>query len=183
VNLNSLKAEIPAADRIPYTALLSDYTLVTDAGEYLQVLRLAGASFESADDEEINNWHVRLNVTLRNIGSPHIMLYQHIIRREDNTYPTGRFPAGSFAEDLDMEYRKKLAHDTLMVNDLYLTIMYKPLSSLMTKYLYSSVRNGRGMPASVSLRFWALFGLHQRAIEEGLARERAEALEYLDKTV
>jgi type IV secretion system protein VirB4 len=31
-------------------------------GDYLQVFRLGGASFESNDDAELNNWHERLNV-------------------------------------------------------------------------------------------------------------------------
>jgi type IV secretion system protein VirB4 len=30
-------------------------------GDYVQVFRLAGASFETGDDEELNNWHERLN--------------------------------------------------------------------------------------------------------------------------
>jgi len=30
-------------------------------GDYVQVFRLAGASFETSDDEDLNNWYERLN--------------------------------------------------------------------------------------------------------------------------
>jgi len=49
--------------------------IVTTSGEYVQTFRLGGASFESADDETLNNWHERLNVTWRNIASPNVSLW------------------------------------------------------------------------------------------------------------
>ena len=45
------------------------------------MFRLGGASFESRDDEEINNWHERLNVLWRNVGSPNVALWTQVIRR------------------------------------------------------------------------------------------------------
>ena len=50
-------------------------------GDYVQAFRLGGASFESADDEELNNWHERLNVLWRNIAGPNVALWTHVIRR------------------------------------------------------------------------------------------------------
>ncbi len=52
-------------------------------GDYVQVFRLSGASFESADDEQLNTWHERLNVLWRNIASPHVALWSHVIRRRE----------------------------------------------------------------------------------------------------
>jgi len=37
--------------------------VVTCAGDYVQTGKLAGVSFESADDETHNNYHEGLNVT------------------------------------------------------------------------------------------------------------------------
>ena len=51
----------------------------------LQVFRLAGASFESADDEQLNTWHERLNVLWRNIASPQVALWTHVIRRRERS--------------------------------------------------------------------------------------------------
>ena len=53
----------------------------TRAGDYLQVVRLAGASFESADDEQLNAWHERLNVLWRNIAGPGLAIWTHLVRR------------------------------------------------------------------------------------------------------
>ena len=49
------RREMPAARHIPYTAQISEHVVLTEAGDYLQTIRLAGASFESADDDELNN--------------------------------------------------------------------------------------------------------------------------------
>ena len=59
-----------AAERIPYSAHVAPRVVRTEFGDYLQTFRLAGASFESGDDAELNNWHERLNVLWRNIASP-----------------------------------------------------------------------------------------------------------------
>ncbi len=61
--------ECPAAHRIPYTAHVTPEMVCTDAGDYVFAFKLAGASFESADDEVLNNWHERLNVLWRNIAT------------------------------------------------------------------------------------------------------------------
>ena len=60
----SVLREPTAARHIPYSAHVSETVVKTFAGDYVQAFRLAGASFESADDETLNNWHERLNVTL-----------------------------------------------------------------------------------------------------------------------
>ena len=46
----ALRRELPAAFRIPYRVQLSPHVVRTEAGDYVQVFRLDGASFETADD-------------------------------------------------------------------------------------------------------------------------------------
>src|SRR4029077_19776822 len=79
----AVRRELPASWHIPYAAHLAPEVIVTRAGDYVQTLRLAGASFESADDEMLNNYHERLNVTWRNIASPNVALWVHVIRRRE----------------------------------------------------------------------------------------------------
>lgn len=122
---NTLRREATAAAMIPITAHVDEHVARTQTGDYVQTLRIAGASFESADDEDLNNWHGRLNVLWRNIASPNLALWAHVVRRRDHSYPTGSFPAG-FAADLDVKYRRKIAGETLMVNELYLSLVYRP---------------------------------------------------------
>jgi len=70
----ALHRETHMATLIPITAHVDPYVARTQAGDYVQTLRLAGASFESADDEDINGWHERLNVLWRNVASPNVAL-------------------------------------------------------------------------------------------------------------
>jgi len=70
--LAATRRELSAARQIPYVAHVSEGLVKTQAGDYVQAFRLVGASFESADDDELNNWHERLNVMWRNIASPNV---------------------------------------------------------------------------------------------------------------
>src|SRR5688572_10363391 len=88
-----VRRDAAALRHIPYTAHLSPHVIATKFGDFVQVFRLQGASFTTADDQEINVWHERLNVLWRNIASPHVALWSHIIRRRDFVYPKGQFPS------------------------------------------------------------------------------------------
>ena len=49
-----LRRELTMAQHIPYASHVSASVVRTVFGDYVQVLRLGGASFESADDEQLN---------------------------------------------------------------------------------------------------------------------------------
>ena len=61
------------------------------------------ALMKSNDDEELNNWHERLNVLWRNVGSPNVALWTQVIRRRVGITPGSgetaaqRTSCGSFA--------------------------------------------------------------------------------------
>lgn len=59
-NSATLHREISAAERIPYTAHVARSVVRIVYGNYVQAFRLGAASFESIDDEALNNWHKRL---------------------------------------------------------------------------------------------------------------------------
>jgi type IV secretion system protein VirB4 len=124
---SALRRERPAAVRIPYTAHIAPTIVRTESGDYVQVFRLAGASFESADDEVLNNWHERLNVLWRNVASPNVALWVHIVRRRERIVTRGAEASG-FAARLAGKYLAKLSTETLMVNDLYLSVVYRPIA-------------------------------------------------------
>ena len=131
---SALRRELAAAERIPYTAQVSETVVRTSHGDYVQVFQLAGASFESADDETLNGWHERLNVLWRNIASPQVALWTHVIRRRERT--GGEAVAGEgFAAHLETKYRERLAGETLMVNELYLALVYRPAAGVATGML------------------------------------------------
>jgi type IV secretion system protein VirB4 len=122
----ALRHEPSAARHIPYAAHVAGNLVKTTAGEYVQSFRLSGASFESADDADLNNWHERLNVTWRNIASPNVALWTHTVRRRERAVP-GDSAGNGFADRLAAKYQQRLVGETLMVNHLYVSVVYRPV--------------------------------------------------------
>jgi type IV secretion system protein VirB4 len=123
-NYKALLREEAAALHIPYTIHINEHVVKTHNG-YVMAFKLAGIGFENADDEQLNNWHERLNVFYRNLAKPNISLWQTVVRHREDTYPDGKFEPG-FAHDLNEKYRQRISQETLMVNDIYLAIVYRP---------------------------------------------------------
>lgn len=122
----ALRREIWTAQYIPYAAQVSPTVVKSATGEYLQVFRLGGISFESADDVDLNNWHDRLNVALRNIASENVALWTHLIRSKCR--PEGRSVRGQgFAPALSNHYQKRLASEVLMLNEWFVSVVYRPI--------------------------------------------------------
>jgi type IV secretion system protein VirB4 len=126
-----LRREQLVADRVPYSAQVTGNLLRTTCGHYLQTFRLGGASFECVDDAQLNNWHERLNVLWRNIASPDIALWVHVIRRREaaGCKPA---PTSGFADVLHQKYCTRLSGESLMLNELYLTLVYRPTTGVTT---------------------------------------------------
>src|SRR5450432_141124 len=145
---HTVQTERLLSDHIPYSAQITDRVVRTREGDYVQTFRVAGVSFESADDRELNDWHERLNLLWRNIASPHVALWTHLIRRRESVYPEGEFAPG-FARQLNQKYRQRLQHETLMVNDLYLTVVFRPLRTAARALTFRALRHAdRGVEAA-----------------------------------
>ncbi len=139
----ALQRERNAAEFIPYAAHVAERVVCTMSGDYLQAFRLGGASFESADDEQLNNWHERLNVLWRNLASPDLALWTHVIRRRERAALRSATPAGGFAQALASRYAARLAGETLMVNELYLAVLFRPAAGLAAGLVSSVVSRTR----------------------------------------
>jgi type IV secretion system protein VirB4 len=147
---SALRRERLAAEHIPYTAHVSEHVVKTAFGDYVQAFRLAGASFESADDEQLNTWHERLNVLWRNLAHPNVALWTHLVRRPER--PSVRVTSGcGFAGALTARYRERLAGETLMVNELYLALCYRPAGGLAAGIVSRLLTRTRAASADVEL--------------------------------
>ncbi len=137
----ALRRELPAAFRSPYRVHLSPHVVRTEAGDYVQVFRLDGASFETADDEVLNNWHERLNVLWRNIAGPNVALWVHVIRRREQVQASDVRSQEGFAERLALRYQARLSTETLMVNGLCLSVVYRPIAGAAPNLLVRLMRS------------------------------------------
>ena len=129
--MSALRRESVAAERIPCVAHVSPHVVKTTFGDYLQVFRLGGASFESADPDRINHWHELLNVLWRGIASPNVALWTHLVRRRERAITVADGPIG-FANALEARYARRLCAERLMVNELFVSMVYRPAAGLAT---------------------------------------------------
>jgi len=102
----ALKKEQPLSIFIPYSNHVTENVIKTHEGDYVISLRLQGAPHESADINDLNAWQDQLNSFLRNIASPHISVWSHIVRRKFDRYPEGQFK-NEFAKKLNEKYKQK----------------------------------------------------------------------------
>ena len=168
--------EPTAARHIPYAAHVSATVVKTYAGDYVQAYRMTGVSFESEDDETLNNWHERLNVTWRNIASPNVALWCHIVRRRERTV-AGAIPGEGFADRLARRYQERLAGETLMVNALYLSVVYRPVAGAVSGFASRLYLGRKGGNAAAELAdALEACGKLGETLAAALARYEPEAL-------
>jgi type IV secretion system protein VirB4 len=166
-HMNRSRREAQLAAHIPYTAHVAEHVVRTTSGDYLQSFRIGGASFETADEVDINVRHARLNVLWRTIASPHVAIWAHVIRRQVTVQPPGTFHGG-FARRLHEKYSERVARGNLMANELYLSVVYRPsagrATGLAARLLSKSDRNGAALEQADSLDHCA--HLRQTVLEQ-----------------
>jgi type IV secretion system protein VirB4 len=135
------RRDVPAATRLPYTAQVAEHVVRLADGAYLQAFQLGGASYESADDATVNSWHTRLNLLWRNIASPNVALWVHLVRQRDRRYPPGACQSG-FAESLNAAYRARVTGQTLMSNAWVLSVLYRPTTTVAGRWTLAALRGG-----------------------------------------
>lgn len=145
---NAFRNETTTSTFIPYSSHVTKSAVKLTSGDYIQTIRMQGAAHESADVLHINAWHDQLNGFMRNIASAQVAVWSHVVRREYGEYPGGEFEPG-FCHDLNEKYQKHMASDRMLVNELYLTIVYRPQPVKAAKFLE---RFGSADPAEAKQR-------------------------------
>lgn len=122
----NLQSESPLSGFIPYSHHVTDKIISTKSAEYVSVWKIGGRSHTSASIEEVTTWRRDLNNFFRGIASAHVSVWSHIVRRRVDEYPDSEFD-NPFCHQLDEHYRESFTGYNLMVNDLYLTVVYRPV--------------------------------------------------------
>ena len=142
--LDAFKTEQDIERFIPYTNHVTENIIKTENDDFIVTLRLEGAPHESADISDLNAWQEQLNGFMRNIASSNVALWTHVVRRKFDRYPEGEFK-NEFARKLNEKYKKNMLANALFVNELYLTIVYRPepnkALSLLSKISSLLVKN------------------------------------------
>lgn len=131
------QAENPLARFVPFSSLVSPHDVITRGGDYLRVWRLDGVAFECADEHQIGERHEALCSLLRNLAGGQWAVWTHRLHRvvsdslQDPAHP-------GFARDLSQAYQAKLGERRMMSNELYLTLVYRPNVSRVSRALQST---------------------------------------------
>jgi type IV secretion system protein VirB4 len=125
-DLKTAAHEQPSGKHLPYARHIDDHTIETRDGLLFQVIQLRGLLFETADTDEINYRKRLRDAALQAIGSSRFAVYHHIIRREAEVSLSAEFNDG-FSQQLDAAWRSRLSGRRLYINDLFLTLIRRPL--------------------------------------------------------
>ena len=122
----AIAQETSAGEHLPYARHIDDVTIETRDGLLMQTIRLGGLLFETADADELNYRSGLRDAMLRTLGSSRFAVYQHAIRRPAPA-ALQQVATDEFSAKLDERWRAKLADKQLFVNELFLTIVRRPI--------------------------------------------------------
>ena len=129
INNNQLKRLIAreqnAGDRLPYAQHADPSTLLTRDNAVLQTIHVDGLAFETAGTDELNHRQIVRDTMLRSINNHQFTLYHHIVRRRVDVSAEGKFP-DPITAGIDRQWQGALSSRQLFVNELFLTILYRP---------------------------------------------------------
>lgn len=176
--LDKLKSrELGPETFIPYVRHVDENTIALKSRALMVVIAIEGVSFETADVLDINALHRDLNTLHRNIADERLSFWTHLIRRRDSSYPDGSFKT-SFSAQLNEKYRSRMVNEDLFCNDLYLTIIWSPLSGPAEKAAKLFSRLKRAHRSGIELDEEALSQLRDKVIDSvaGLGRFKPRVL-------
>ena len=118
------RLEVPTATFVPYKCHWDRETIITEKKEFMQIIKLDGFSFETADDEDVDMKKMVRNSLLKSMADGTFAVWFHTIRRRQSAYPGGRQPAG-FAAHVDKLWHEKHHSKDSYVNELYISVVRK----------------------------------------------------------
>jgi type IV secretion system protein VirB4 len=116
--------EISVADFIPYQYQYDAETVLTKENELMQVIKLDGWAFETADDIDVDMKKNVRNSLLKSLADGKFAVWFHLVRRRQSAYPSGYFD-NHFARRLDEKWKMKHDSHESYTNDLYITVVRK----------------------------------------------------------
>jgi type IV secretion system protein VirB4 len=121
------KKEYSSSHFIPYSAHWNKSTLITEKEELIQVIKVGGFSFETADDDDLDIKKNLRNTLFKGLSSGGISLYFHIIRRRNSIFKgikTKKVSSSqSFSEQLNQAWIEKQQGHDAFVNELYISVI------------------------------------------------------------
>ena len=122
--------EAPAGARLPYARHIDDATIETRDGMIMQIIKIEGLAFETADTEDLNYRKAIRETMLRSIAHARFAIVHHVVRTPVKPSLESDFP-DAFSAELDRQWGDRLDGRAMFVNELFLTIVRRPASGRM----------------------------------------------------
>jgi type IV secretion system protein VirB4 len=114
------------SEHVPILRHVDENVLVTKAGFLTCIIRMGGLPFQTMDQSELNARVLNRNTTFRNLSSSRFAVYATVIRRHIKPEIEGSFD-NPFVAELDARYMDTLSSKNLFVNEVYMTVIRKPM--------------------------------------------------------
>ncbi|GAA0909108.1 VirB4 family type IV secretion/conjugal transfer ATPase [Rothia nasimurium] len=121
--------DAPISTHITLSAHVSPSVVKTTGGDYLLTWRLEGLPFVGREEWELEHRHNTFNRMLQTLRAPdytNVAFWVHDIRRRRGIRDKSKF-GQAFNQELSDAYYSSLASQKLMQNELYLTMIYRPI--------------------------------------------------------
>lgn len=123
--------DTPISEFLPLSTHVSPTVLKTTGGDFLLVWRLGGLPFVGREEWEIEHRHNTFNRMLQTLRAPdfvNVAFWVHDVRRRRRLSDHSKF-SQAFNQSLSDSYYEALSSQKLMQNELYLTLIYRPVVS------------------------------------------------------
>lgn len=126
-----LTPDSPISEFIPISTHVAPNVVKTTAGDYLLTWHLSGLPFVGRDEHDLEHRHATFNRLLQTLRAPdfaNVAFWVHDVRRRGRITNRGRFKQ-AFNQALSDQYFESLSSQKIMQNDLYFTMIYRPVVS------------------------------------------------------
>ncbi|XBL67686.1 VirB4 family type IV secretion/conjugal transfer ATPase [Xanthomonas campestris pv. centellae] len=119
----------PISEFVSISTHVAPSVLKTTGGDYLLIWHLAGLPFVGRDEFELEQRHNTFNRLLQTLRAPdfaNVAFWVHDVRRRRKIGDDSRFKQ-SFNQNLSDEYYSALSSQKIMQNELYFSMIYRPV--------------------------------------------------------
>jgi len=114
---------------IPFSSHVSPHVVKTTGGDFLITWRLDGLPFVGREEWELEHRHGTFNRMLQTLRAPdfvNVAFWVHDIRRRGRVDLQSKYQQ-SFNQQLSDDYFERLSSQKIMRNELFLTMIYRPI--------------------------------------------------------
>ena len=116
--------EIEVGRHLKYSHHITPSIISTVNGDYLSIWRIEGRSHQCASKKDMEVWVREFNNTLKGFANENLALWTHVVRRKAGLPERFKY-RNYFCKVFDEKYRSKFSDQNLMVNELYITVIYR----------------------------------------------------------